>query len=104
MVHSEVIFSPEKSCKRRRFLSISRISLFAPDVPGNRFRQFLQIQGALAYPEVIGSKCPSLSRRLDRKVEISKQGSFLPADPQNGRLVHAKRAQHEPSGVYSTSW
>ena len=60
MVQSDVIFWSEKSCKRRRFLSDLRNQLFPSDAPGFSFCQFWQIQGALAYPQVIVSNCPSL--------------------------------------------
>ena len=70
MVHSDVIFWSEKVHKRRRFLSDLRKPLFPSDAPGFSFFQESQIQGALAYPDAIGSNCPSLCPRHCRKVEI----------------------------------
>ena len=103
MVHSEVIFWQEKLCKRRRFLSDPRIPLFPSTVPGFPFCQKVQIQAALAYTDAISSKCPSLCHGHCQKVEISKQGCFLPVDPQNvhlHRTVRAHQCVHgDTSGV-----
>ena len=50
MVHSDLIFSHNKLCKRRRFLSDLNIPLFLSKAQEKPFWPFWQNQGALAYP------------------------------------------------------